>query len=143
MREIKFRAWDKENNKWIYFTIDEAIAKNNHTFLSNIGQFTGLKDKNNVEIYEGDIVKDVYPAGYRTYEIKFGEFDNGEDYEDREYGNGWYLQSIFEHYFVEKWKEQSYDKFDNSEIKIIEILEVMGNVFENPELLAAEAKKDS
>lgn len=50
MREYKFRAWD---NGMVYDDRPQLILGN----FTNIMQYTGLKDINNNEIYEGDIIK--------------------------------------------------------------------------------------
>ena len=68
MREIKFRGFDKETKAWVYGSLllrDGGVV---NIFESNdrrgfavdsdtVGQFTGLRDKNDKEIYEGDVVK--------------------------------------------------------------------------------------
>ena len=57
MRDIKFRAWDKESKSMRYNAEDSLslILSNKQDF--ELMQYTGLKDKAGVEIYEGDIVK--------------------------------------------------------------------------------------
>lgn len=126
MREIKCRAWDRETKKmticrslveWLdAFAQFEYDTKNNQ--LSRVKQFvfmqyTGLKDKNGKEIYEGDIVYLIYNAEEHIYQVLFDETEL-----DFKATNG----------------ENNY-KNNFQYLTCCEEVEVIGNIYENKELL--------
>lgn len=124
-REIKFRAWDKAQECYLYdvqgaYDMLSGCVKYENgenavydeecfdEFLDNdhyvVEQYTGMHDKNGREIYEGDIVKNEYGKVMEVqYNPRSAAFGVG-DYYFGTIGSG-------------------------------KILEVIGNIFENPELL--------
>ena len=130
-REIKFRAWDKDSKCYWYSTDEAYVLKwidgilglyedeyfyregyeTNYILISqNLEQYTGLKDKNNREIYEGDILK----AGKEFYSVYYSKPSfNLKDKNDEYYDNGDYYQGY--DVYMHNW-----EKF-----------EIVGNIHEN------------
>jgi|SRR6185436_19008877 len=70
MRTIKFRAWDKGVSRMMY---DVAYIGKSETEMQIVMQFTGLKDKNGKEIYEGDIATHRKAGDFNREELVSGE----------------------------------------------------------------------
>jgi uncharacterized phage protein (TIGR01671 family) len=119
-REIKFRAWLANEKRWSFhdFKFDEDVGR--YAFILSQGmphslmQFTGLKDAKGKEIYEGDILA-------------------------HQQGN--YAPVIIEVYWSEKAgalmlrdKHQRWSEWLNDS-PLDESCEVIGNIYENPDLL--------
>ena len=111
-REIKFRDYELTKNEMRYFDLD-SYDRQEHNSYGNVMQFTGLKDKNGVEIFEGDIVS--YSTEYYGV-LKTGKVQTVKWIEDMEHdGFGQPMATGFLLYGFD-WV-------------------VIGNLFKNPELL--------
>ena len=121
MRELKFRAWDKQEKQMMKVSAislenKEIGVKDFRTYhffrIKNIElmQYTGLKDKNGTEIYEGDVIK-VERDGI-IYRVEW--IHGGFGLEPR-------------------YNSPFYPRLGNVELR--EKIEVIGNIHENPELL--------
>jgi uncharacterized phage protein (TIGR01671 family) len=134
MREIKFRAWDKHKkvmipSKSLSFSyhngkiFDVAVGDLQHCFpipKENVElmQYTGLKDKNGKEIYEGDILSNSF--GKKNLLMNVIVFEHGS--------------------FKHKWIDRDVVRIRGQEQEPIfhnvnVVFEVIGNIYENPELL--------
>ena len=126
-REIKFRAkilTGGNTSLWEYYTLNDLIiSKAKERSFEVWNEFTGLKDKNGKEVFEGDIIQfSDYRYGDDGRDIK--KFQNGEIY---------WLNNSFEIKWIIPidWVAQEHKLCPALSIQC----EVIGNIYETPELL--------
>ena len=121
-REYKFRIYSFVSKYFIYFDVYEGVPQGIAGGVSEPQEYTGLKDKDGKEIYCGDIVELHTAANDKAKDVKDNHCGLYEIYWDRKYK----LKEIKPNWFF---------KVVDNDCASFNIMKVVGNVFENPELL--------
>lgn len=134
MREIEFRGKSVEHNMWVYgyyikaigsIIVEKRCSISTMEYVvdeNSVGQFTGLRDKNGVKIYEGDIVCSRFPEGceHAGKICSIGDIQ----FRDGMFGIEW-----------TQWKNDTFWGIRRLDEDFHKEIEVIGNIFDNPELI--------
>ena len=152
MRTMKFRVWDKEEERYLDETQLAGITPDGKSilFIEDFDEVcsldiedifiiepsTGLKDKNGEEIYEGDICRLAY---YTKKEGKKRWHKDYEDVEVAEFEDGYFKFSNTDQYGIDSELSFSdYGEWSTADGSYKYEAEVIGNIHENKELLGGE-----
>lgn len=141
-REIKFRGWFQGINGQEYWAYGYLVKQTNGNWeitngetswtVDDVGQFTGLKDKNGKEIYEGDVYRDTIE--YEDQPDEYLYFICS--YVKSQSAFCWVLNADYELGFHEldilPEDIEDYSTVSNYDLDKIQII---GNIYEKPELL--------
>lgn len=132
-REFKFRVWSEKNKKMLEIQKHSFKTGKSMPYGYNIAydfggimQYTGLKDIKGTEVYEGDIIPFHLDSNVKGV-VRFGEYTDWNCKRPTQH-IGFYVDFIGEHKRINR-KDLGY---------WVEVSYVIGNIYENPELLEGE-----
>ena len=131
-REIKFRVWDIVNKRILDYAdimtlpMWEVFPGTPEQRAYEVMQYTGLKDKNNNEIYEGDVLKQVKKSSREG--CGSSSYDKNNFEVVFKYGSFWLQRPYDDSVYIRDFP--NIDEFVG-----FECFEIVGNIYENPELL--------